>query len=400
MAGLPLKGVRPCGLTPWIPFTNLEQKNEVVMPSIMINSHNIGDGAPYPRGNNRLGSSNPIVQKAMHSQDHSDGETRRLLQKELSLNPSKEMVNFFSNLDSDDKKDFLRVWKVLRGTLSNKAMATLFGLIEDQNVIKQKGREVGKLKNDLDATINKANGEIDQIKGALSDLTEKLKNTVSSAQVEVSQSIKDIRDNAEGAITSFITSHTASVEEIESRIKESLTKATVTTLSSKYDEKRKILNVNYWCAKGFFYACLCAFCIIGLLAVHNVSVMAGDDIVAKIVKTMLTNAPYYLPLFWFTCHMNKLMNQNRRLMEEYAHKVAVAQTYVGMAEQVEELSKKGVKDANDLSAELMDDTIKALCANPNQCLDKVRSSTPISEVVDSVSKLMRATAELKRASEK
>ena len=149
------------------------------MPSIMINSHNIGDGAPYPRGNNRLGSSNPIVQKAMHSQDHSDGETRRLLQKELSLNPSKEMVNFFSNLDSDDKKDFLRVWKVLRGTLSNKAMATLFGLIEDQNVIKQKGREVGKLKNDLDATINKANGEIDQIKGALSDLTEKLKNTVS-----------------------------------------------------------------------------------------------------------------------------------------------------------------------------------------------------------------------------
>ena len=98
--------------------------------------------------------------------------------------------------------------------------------------------------------------------------------------------------------------------------------------------------------------------------------------------------------------MNKLMNQNRRLMEEYAHKVAVAQTYVGMAEQVEELSKKGVKDVNDLSAELMDDTIKVLCANPNECLDKVKSSTPISEVVDSVSKLMRATAELKRASEK
>ena len=370
------------------------------MPSIMINSHNIGDGAPYPRGNNRLGSSNPIVQKAMHSQDHSDGETRRLLQKELSLNPSKEMVNFFSNLDSDDKKDFLRVWKVLRGTLSNKAMATLFGLIEDQNVIKQKGREVGKLKNDLDATINKANGEIDQIKGALSDLTEKLKNTVSSAQVEVSQSIKDIRGNAEGAITSFITSHTASVEEMESRIKEILAEATVTTLSSKYDEKREKLDKNYRRAKITFYVCLCLFCIIGLFTVHSVSVIGGSDVLMKIIKAILRNAPYYLPLFWFTCHINKLMNQNRRLMEEYAHKVVVAQTYVGMAEQVEELSKKGVKDANDLSAELMDDTIKALCANPNQCLDKVRSSTPISEVVDSVSKLMRATAELKRASEK
>ena len=87
-------------------------------------------------------------------------------------------------------------------------------------------------------------------------------------------------------------------------------------------------------------------------------------------------------------------------MEEYAHKVAVAQTYVGMAEQVEELLKKGVKDASNLSAELMEDTIKVLCANPNACLDKVKSSTPISEVVDSVSKLIRATTELKQTEKK
>ena len=370
------------------------------MPAIMINSHNIGDAASHLHRDNRLGSSNPIVVKAMDSQDDLGSNTRRLLQRELSLNPSKEMVDFFNKLDADEKKDFLRVWKVLRGTLSNKTIATLLGLIENQDVIKQKGREVGKLKDDLDVTINKANGEIDQIKGALSDLTEKLRKTVSSTQVEVSQSIKDIRANAEKEISAFITSHKASVEEIESRIKEMLAKATVTTLSSKYDEKRKALNRNYWWAKGIFYVCLCAFCGIGLYAAHNISVMVGGDIVAKIAKVMLENAPIYLPLLWFTCHTNKLMNQNRRLMEEYAHKVAVAQTYVGMAEQVEELSKKGVKDADNLSAELMDDTIKVLCANPNKCLDKVKSSTPVSEVVDNVSKLMRATAELKQASEK
>ena len=370
------------------------------MSAIMIKSNDISNAAQYPRGSNRLGRSNQIVQKAMDRQDHSESDTRRLLQMELSLNPNKEMVDFFSKLDADDKKDFLRVWKVLRGTLSNKTMATSLGLIENQDVIEQKGREVGKLKDDLDATINKANGEIDQIKGALSDLTEKLRKTVSSAQVEVSQSIKDIRDNAEKEITAFITSKKASIEEIESRIKEMLAKATVTTLSSKYDEKCKTLNKNYWCSKVIFYLCLFVFCVIGVCAVHSVSTMGDGDILMKITKAMIKNAPYYLPLFWFTCHMNRLMNQNRRLMEEYAHKVVVAQTYVGMAEQVEELSKKGVKDANNLNAELMDDTIKVLCANPNECLDKVKSSTPISEVVDSVSKLMRATAELKHASDK
>jgi hypothetical protein len=71
-----------------------------------------------------------------------------------------------------------------------------------------------------------------------------------------------------------------------------------------------------------------------------------------------------------------------------------------MAEQVEELSKRGVKGANNLNAQLMDNTIRVMCANPNECLDKIKSSTPISEVVDSVSKLMRATAEFKQASEK
>lgn len=370
------------------------------MPSIKVNSLNIGDATPYSRGNNRLRSSNPIVRKAVESQDYSGVDTRRLLQQTLGLNPPQEMIDFFSNLGSDTKEEFLRVWKVMRGTLKNKVIATSLGLTEDQDVIRQKGMEVGKLKDDLDATINKANGEISQIKGALSDLTIKLKKVLSSAQVEVSQNVKDVRANAEEQITSFITSHTAKVEEIETQIKEMLAKATVTTLSSKYDEKRKTLRSNYWCAKITFYACLCGFGVIGYFVAHGAGMLTGNGYLEKIVKLLLNYAPCYLPLFWFTCHMNKLMNQNRRLMEEYAHKVAVAQTYIGMAAQVEELLKKGVKDADNLSAELMDDTIKVLCANPNECLDKVKSSTPISEVVDSVSKLMRATAELKHASDK
>ena len=380
------------------------------MATIVVDGHGnpLGDvasdlGSVYGQSNharNRLRSSNHTVQNAIDSQDYSGGDTRRLLQKTLGLNPSREMIDFFSSLNADDREEFLQVWKVIRGTLKNKVIATSLGLTEDQDVIKQRGMEVGKLKDDLDVTINRANGEISQIKGALSDLTGKLKEALSTAQAEVSQNIKDVKSNAEGTINSFITSHTAKVKEIESQIKEMLAKATVTTLSSKYDEKRKILNKNYWWAKGIFYVCLCAFCVIGLHAVHSVSVVDGGGVLMKILKAMLENAPYYLPLFWLTCHITRSMNQNRRLMEEYAHKVAVAQTYVGMAEQVEELSKKGVKDTENLSAELMDDTIKVLCANPNECLDKVRSSTPISEVVDSVSKLMRATAELKQTANK
>lgn len=378
------------------------------MSVINIKSHNTGEADPdlgkvsgqshhIP---NRLRSSNSVVQNAMDSLDYFEDGTRSMLQQELGLNPPREMIDFFRNLSIDNKKEFLRVWKILRGTLKNKTVATSLGLMDKEDLIKQKNIEIGRLRDELDATVAKTNTKIQQFNGELTDFNEKIKNALSAAQTEVSQNIKDVRSNAEGQISSFLTSHAAKVEEMESQIKGILAKATVTTLSSKYDEKRKMLDKNYCWAKGIFYACLCAFCVIGLLAAHNVSGAAGSDIMEKIVRAMLTNAPYYLPLFWFTCHMNKLMNQNRRLMEEYAHKVAVAQTYVGMAEQVEELLKKGVKDADNLSAELMDDTIKVLCANPNECLDKVKSSTPISEVVDNVSKLIRATAELKQTANK
>ena len=380
------------------------------MADIIVNRQGnaFGDVAPdlstvygqSHHGTKRLGSSNPFVKKAIFAQNNSETDTRRLLQRELSINPSKEIVNFFCNLDADSKKEFLRVWKVMRDTWKNKVIATSLGLTENQDIIKQKFIEVGELKDDLNVTINKANQEISQAKGALSDLAEQYKKVLSRAQAEVSQNIDDVRTDAKEKIDSFITSHTSKVEEIESQIKDMLAKATVMTLSSKYDEKRKALNRNYWWAKGIFYVCLCAFCVIGLYTVQSISVMVGGDVVERIAKAILKNVPYYLPLFWFTCHMNKLMSKNRRLMEEYAHKVAVAQTYVGMAEQVEELLKKGVKDASNLSAELMEDTIKVLCANPNACLDKVKSSTPISEVVDSVSKLIRATTELKQTEKK
>ena len=176
------------------------------MATIVVDGHGnpLGDVAPdlgsvYGQSNharNRLRSSNHTVQNAIDSQDYSGGDTRRLLQKTLGLNPSREMIDFFSSLNEGHREEILQVWKAIRGTLKNKVIATSLGLTEDQDVIKQRGMEVGKLKDDLDVTINRANGEISQIKGALSDLTGKLKEALSTAQAEVSQNIKDVKSGS------------------------------------------------------------------------------------------------------------------------------------------------------------------------------------------------------------
>lgn len=93
------------------------------MATIVVDGHGntLGDVAPdlgsvygqSNRGSKRLRSSSHIVQNALDGQDYSGVDTRRLLQQALGLNPSAEMIDFFNNLDVDNKKEFLRVWKVM-----------------------------------------------------------------------------------------------------------------------------------------------------------------------------------------------------------------------------------------------------------------------------------------------
>ena len=387
------------------------------------------------------------------------GNERRLLQMELGIEPPKQLLDFYKNLSLTEKCLYLNTWKVIKQTTAHKEILKALGVkdyeeiftleqlrysqAKDQyeSLIKEVEGETkqfksriqelkddadGRLKNFIDSSTEKHDEIEAKIRGALSSATKeftektssletdvsRLKETVRKetehAKSEVSQNIQDVKSSAEGQIKGFIKSHESEYGDLVGKLKGLLTSATIGSLSKQFEKKRNRLCFFYAATAMLFYALLIGFAGIGWESIKMASSLVTPELIEKygsfafvfkMPVTLLRLAPFYLPLLWATIHMNKLMNQNHRLTEEYSHKVVVAETYMGIAKQIEELEQKGVKQADTLSQDLLISTIRVLCDNPNLSLDKVKTQTPISEVVDSAAKLLNASAELKKRAE-
>ena len=91
-------------------------------------------------------------------------------------------------------------------------------------------------------------------------------------------------------------------------------------------------------------------------------------------------APLYLPLIWAAFHFNRWAAQENRLVKEYEHKKVVVETYVGLANQVDELKQKGVTSAPDLLGKLLYEVVNVVCFDACIVLDKAKIITPVGEV--------------------
>ena len=102
--------------------------------------------------------------------------------------------------------------------------------------------------------------------------------------------------------------------------------------------------------------------------------------------------PIYLPVIWAIIHFNRWAAQKNRLTEEYDHKKVVVETYVGMADQIDELKKKGVHSVPELSANLQKEVVNVVCFDASSVLDKARIMTPMSEVIKFVESIGKTSA--------
>lgn len=375
------------------------------------------------QGTNRLKSTNPVVQKALDGQNGrwqgrnppAALDINRSLQQELGLNPSQEMLDFYKSQKAGDRELFLKVWKVIKKTFENKSIPSELGVQQYEDVLSLKDIECENLKiklkselvdagNKVSSLQEEVNNLIASIRKDVEDSKKSVNNATEYAKIEVSQNIQDVKANVTRQINEFLTTHTVTCEDLESKLKDILARATIGRLSKQFEEKRAELYKAYKKAQKFFYWSLITFAIFGCISILLAHLLVTPEqgqaygflaFLLNVPMGLIRLAPFYLPLFWYACHVNRLMNQNRRLMEEYAHKVVVAETYAGLAERIEDLEKKGILQTKVLSQDLLDSTIRVLCGNPNTSLDKVKAQTPVSEVVDNVVKLVRTTAELK-----
>ena len=104
-------------------------------------------------------------------------------------------------------------------------------------------------------------------------------------------------------------------------------------------------------------------------------------------------------MIWAITHFNRWAAQKNRLTEEYDHKKVVVETYVGLADQIDELKKKGVRSVPELLANLQKEVINVVCFDASSVLDKARIMTPMSEVAKLIESLGKTSASIVNAKE-
>lgn len=88
------------------------------------------------------------------------------------------------------------------------------------------------------------------------------------------------------------------------------------------------------------------------------------------LKTSLSNflyqLPIYIPVIWFAIYASKRRSENQRLEQEYAHKEALAKSYISYKNQIENLDEED----QEMLKELMKISLDAISFNASSTLDK------------------------------
>lgn len=180
---------------------------------------------------------------------------------------------------------------------------------------------------------------------------------------ELNALIARLRDFEKGA--------TARHFALEKRIEHLLPGATSAGLSSAYknlkDSFARPIVVWTW----VFYFCIGT--LVTIAFVSTIDTIGGEQLVKfrdysdwqVLVRGVLFKVPLYAPLIWLAYFVSKRRSEAQRLMQEYAHKEAVASSYISYKKQLDELKEEG----QELRLKLLQATIDTVDRNASTTLD-------------------------------
>ncbi len=218
-------------------------------------------------------------------------------------------------------------------------------------------------------------------------------------KVEQEKEYKDLLDAKLKSLNEYEVTQQLKYDAQYENINNLISGATSVGLATSYHEMKesfdnpiKTWNKVFMSAIGvMFFAAFLSFIEIGVVK---------DDVMtwfsfAKIgdfnttINSLLFKLPLYAPLIWLAIFASKRRSENQRLQQEYAHKEAVAKSYIGYKNQIDELGE----DDKVLLSKLLDSSIDTVSHNASESLDKKHGdATPAQETikmfVDNVTKII------------
>ena len=296
--------------------------------------------------------------------------------------------------------------KLLIGDASEKSlqdkMQTLFGEAQEWNRIigefhkrlTSGNEQEGAISLQIDDAKNKALKD----KGAIEESLQASDNMLKGLKVFYERvfgkeggdvpavGLKQELDDRINDLEAFRLEQKKAYEALLGEINSLLPGATSAGLSTAYRELKDSFDAPICQYTRIFYAALAALVVVGFLtALSKIGVWPVEflDVAdpAKVIASLLYKLPMLLPILWLAVFASKRRSESQRLQQEYAHKEALASSYISFKKQIVELGDK----QDDLTNKLVDAAIEAIKANASVTLDgKHGDKIPLQELLEKI----------------
>lgn len=247
-------------------------------------------------------------------------------------------------------------------------------ILNDINLTKKNLTEANKDLEDLEKFYVKIFGKFDEEEGKrIGGLEQELATR--------KKELEEFKNDQINKLNELKEEHGSKHKAFEEEIEKLLEGATSAGLAEAYSVERKkfIWPIRIW--NGVFVVCLFAISILSFMTLKNLSS------IEEIAKSILHSLPITLPLIWVAVYASKRRSENQRLEQEYAHKEALARSYISYKKQISELGKED----SELLEKLILEAINAISYNASKTLDKKHGDgTILNEITQSIKNLSQS----------
>lgn len=271
------------------------------------------------------------------------------------INDYSQLMFIGTEEDSPIKRQILDAFNDIKNT-----QVQVHELLEDSN------SEYSELSGYVDNTLGEADEEGQRVGGFQSELI--------GFKKDLLQHIANV-ETQKGLLRDFKKNQEDNYEELKSKINGLIPGATSAGLATSFNIQKKTYKNPIRNNTIIFLGTLAIiFGVATWSYISNTSVTPLEKIYDVLYKIPLILAP-----LWIALSASKRLSEARRLEQEYAHKEAVATSYIGFKEQIDMLDTKDT----ELMTKLLEEVIGAMVFNASDTLDKNHGDKlPAAEVIE------------------
>lgn len=164
------------------------------------------------------------------------------------------------------------------------------------------------------------------------------------------------------------------IKYINDEADKSLLKATNASLARAYSSLQQSHRLQVWSYTGCAAISVFVLCSISWFNWNEVvNLLSQQKDFASWLQALAARFVLTSPIVWLIWFSLKRSSEHMRLQEEYAHKSAIAQSYVSFKEQIDKIKGQNSGDAESLTSQLLKSAIDAIAFNASTTLDKKHS---------------------------